>query len=143
MPLKSVIASLKDNSIALISLTIALSSFFYATYRQELTEHNMNTRQAGFEMLKNLGELQIVVNRGHFEKNSDSGNPMLGWGNIAFIGDLSLLLPEDVKKAVDNLIGVWRKEWNQYKDNEESADKISQAIDEVRLSVRNELITLH
>lgn len=143
MFLKNFSRSLKSNSVALISLVIALSSFFYGAYRQERTERNMNVRQASFEMLKQLGELQLIVNRGYFEKNSETGNPMLGWGYIAFISDLSVLLPSDVKNSTDHLIAVWKQEWKHYKDSEESADKISQASDEVRLSVRRELTNLH
>jgi hypothetical protein len=39
------------NALAVISLCVALSALGYNTWRNELTEHKRNIRQAGFEML--------------------------------------------------------------------------------------------
>lgn len=142
MIFKTLSASLKSNGLALVSLLLALFSVFYGIYRNEVTESNMNKRESGFEMLKNLNELQLIVNRGHYEMNQEGGNPVLGWGHIAFIGDLSILLSERVQRSAVDLTAVWREEANRYKESEESAEKISQAIDAVRFDVRAELSSL-
>ena len=42
---------LRSNAVALISLTVALSSLGYNTWRNERTEHNRNIRAAAFEIL--------------------------------------------------------------------------------------------
>lgn len=51
---------LRDNMVALISLVIALSALGYNTWRNELTERNRNIRDAGFELLAEIGSLQQI-----------------------------------------------------------------------------------
>ena len=53
---------LRSNAVALISLAVALTALGYNTWRNERTEHNRNIRVAAFEVLTQLGELQVVVN---------------------------------------------------------------------------------
>ena len=53
---------LKLNSVAIISLLTAISGFTYNTWQGHQNEVNQNMRIAAFEVLKNLGELQTVVN---------------------------------------------------------------------------------
>jgi len=52
---------LRDNMVALISLVIALSALGYTTWRNELTERNRNIRDAGFELLSQIGSLQQMM----------------------------------------------------------------------------------
>jgi hypothetical protein len=52
---------LRANAVALISLVVALSSLGYNTWRNEQTEENRSVRIAAFEVLKHLGELQLVA----------------------------------------------------------------------------------
>ena len=84
---------MRSNAVALISLAVALSSLSYNTWRNERTEANRNVRLAAFEVLKNLGELQVTVNFAYFAKNEQLGNPMAGWGRVALISDLSSCCP--------------------------------------------------
>ena len=48
---------LKQHSVALISLVIALSSLGYNTWRNETTEEQRNIRHASFRVLECLGDL--------------------------------------------------------------------------------------
>lgn len=64
--------------MALISLVVALGSLGYNTWRNELTEENRSVRLAALEVLKNLGELQVIVNFAFFAKNDQLGHPMPG-----------------------------------------------------------------
>ena len=57
----SVISQLKRNSVALVSIIIAVSSLSYNTWRNEKTEENRNQRFAAFEVLLKLNELQQVI----------------------------------------------------------------------------------
>jgi hypothetical protein len=52
---------LRDNMVALTSLVIALSALGYSTWRNELTELNQNIRDAGFELLTEIGSLQQMM----------------------------------------------------------------------------------
>jgi len=44
------LTQLRNNSLSIISLVIAISALSYNTYRNELTEVNRNIRSAGFEV---------------------------------------------------------------------------------------------
>ena len=46
---------LKNNLIAIVSLSIAVSSLFYAVWRNDRSEVNRNIRAAAFEVLGNVG----------------------------------------------------------------------------------------
>ena len=52
---------IRSNSVALISLSVALIALSYNTWRNETTESQRNIRQASFRVLESLGELQEVA----------------------------------------------------------------------------------
>ncbi len=60
---------MRQHSVALISLAIALSSLAYNTWRNEQTEANRNVRAAGIELLLKLGELDRVVFLIHYDRD--------------------------------------------------------------------------
>ncbi|HEY5806415.1 MAG TPA: hypothetical protein VIT67_00515, partial [Povalibacter sp.] len=119
---------LRNNAVALISLAVALSSLGYNTWRNEQTERNRNVRMAAFEVLKHLGELQLVVNSAYFAKDTQLGHPMAGWGHVALISDLSQLLPAPAPERAEMLHGAWQANWQEIGDNEEGVKRISAAI---------------
>lgn len=132
MKQQSILGQLQAHAIAIISLIVAITALTYTTWREEQTEKNRNIRLAAFEVLKNLGELQIVVNYAHYESENSMGNPVLGWGHIALIGDLSELLPLPIPEASKKLVATWSKTWSTLKTNEENTLLISNEIDKVR-----------
>lgn len=121
--------------VALISLVVAVVALFYTSWRLESSERNITARFAGFEMLKNLGELQVIVNRVRYEKDDTLGNPYLGWGRVAFIGDLSELLPHPVSENAKALISAWGENWKEIKDDDRASGAISEEIDNCRQAV--------
>lgn len=52
--------------LALLSLLVALISLGYNTWRNEATEDHRNIREAGFQVLLQLGELQQIVSHRHY-----------------------------------------------------------------------------
>lgn len=62
---------LHANAVAIISLVIAISSLGYNTYRNEMSEENRNIRFAAFTILRELGELQVLVDRSHYGNMPD------------------------------------------------------------------------
>jgi len=127
---------LHANAVALISLVVALGSLGYNTWRNELTEENRSVRLAAFEVLKNLGELQLVVNFAFFAKNEQFGHPMAGWGRVALISDLSQVLPAPAPEYAEKLRQVWQAHWQQIGNDEASVDRITAEIDQSREAVR-------
>lgn len=135
----SLLDQIKQHSIAIISLIIAIIALSYNTWRDEETEKNRNIRQAAFEVLKHLGELQVVINYGHFEPDNTMGNPVLGWGHLAIINDLSQLMPPPIPEKAEKLSQAWDANWQQIKTSSESTDKISNEIDQSRDAILNEI----
>ena len=87
---------LKNNSLSIISLLVALSALSYNTWRNEQTEQNRNVRNAGFEILLHIGEIQRIVYLAHYDKDKKRGNHHSGWVEILVIRDLSHLMPAAV-----------------------------------------------
>ncbi|HEY4647354.1 MAG TPA: hypothetical protein VIH25_13865 [Steroidobacteraceae bacterium] len=127
---------LHANAVALISLVVALGSLGYNTWRNEQTEENRSVRLAAFEVLKNLGELQLVVNFAFFAKDEQFGHPMAGWGRVALISDLSQVLPAPAPQRAEKLRQVWQANWQQIRDGEASVDRITAEIDQSREAIR-------
>ena len=135
MERQAISAQVHNNNIALISLIVTLSTLLYIVWREEATEQNRNIRQASFEVLKNLGELQVIVNYAHYEPTNSMGNPVLGWGRIALITDLSELLPPPIPEKVKLLKESWQSNWQSLKTDQKSTDLVSSNIDDSREAI--------
>lgn len=131
----TIITQIRNHLIAIISLIIAVTALFYNAWRNEHTEKNRNTRTAAFEVLKELGELQIIVNYSHYQHDKAMGNPFLGWGHIALISDLGQLLPNPVPNHVKKLTEVWGENWEKIPTNDAATDSVTNEIDQSRKSV--------
>src|ERR1044071_8681257 len=126
----------RSNAVALISLSVALTALGYNTWRNERTEHNRNIRVAAFEVLTQLGELQVVVNSAVYGKQGSRMDPMTGWGRVALITDLSQLLPSPAPHRAEELHRVWQANWQDLDDNEQSGERITTEIDQSREAIR-------
>ena len=133
---------IKQNTVALISLIVSIVTLVYITWSNHVAEEHQIYRLSGFELLKNLGELQVIVNYSYYEPENQMGNPMLGWGHIALIQDLSKLMPSPIPEKANGLISVWSENWESIKKNEKSADIITNQIDSNRLALVKLLMNL-
>lgn len=131
---KSIVRQVRRNAVALISLLIALSTLSYSTWRNEKSEDNRNHRQAAFEILIKLNELQQVVFHNRYDGDAqDRGNPRLGWTLVLTIDDLAQLLREPMPARADHLKDVWGKNWEAMGDNQSNTNAVLLAVDEMRL----------
>ena len=113
---KSIWEQVRRNAVALISLAVALSALSYNTWRNEKSETNRNHRQAAFEILSKLNQLQQVVFHRHYDKDeTDKGNPRLGWTIVLTIGDLSQLLEAPMPEKAQMLRATWGSNWEDAK----------------------------
>ena len=133
----------RSNAVALISLVVALTALGYNTWRNERTEHNRNIRVAAFEVLTQLGELQVIVNSAFYAKNGNRMDPMTGWGRVAMITDLSQLLPAPAPRRAEELHRVWQANWESITDSEDSVERVTNEIDQSRKAIREVLSQLH
>ncbi len=134
---------LHNNAVAIISLVVAIIALVLNTWRLEQTEKNRNVRQAGFEMLKGLGELQSIVNSNLYQINANKIDPIQGWTYIATMSDMAVLMPHPVPENLNALIKVWGNQWKNISQDENSADQISHQIDLMRDAVMKSLNQLH
>lgn len=112
---------LRRNAVALISLVIAITSLGYNTWRNEHTEFNRNQRQAAFDVLRKLAELQELAFLNHYDCNfSIRGNVRSGWVLLQTVEDLAMVLEELPPAGVGHLREVWAGGWQDlyYEDTE-------------------------
>lgn len=139
----SIIEQIRRNLLAIISLMVAISALGYNTWRNETTEENRNTRLASFEILVQLGKLQIITDHAHYGKDSNTGNPITGWGHVAMIDDLSFLMPAPIPGMATSLKETWQTNWQGLGNDEASALKITESITDMRKSVKARLKTIN
>ncbi|HEV2110038.1 MAG TPA: hypothetical protein VGT99_01690 [Gammaproteobacteria bacterium] len=125
-------SQIHNNIVALISLGIAVSGFSYAMWRDEQSEKNRNIRTASFEVLMEVEQLRLIVDYAHYDKDKQRGNPITGWPHVFLIRDLSHLINPDTASAGDKLFATWSDNWDSIDTSQESVDKITSAIEEVR-----------
>jgi hypothetical protein len=133
---------IQRNLLAIISLVVAISALSYNTWRNETTEVNRNIRLASFEILVQLGKLQIITDHAHYGKDNKMGNPITGWGHVAMVEDLSFLMPEPLPEMATNLKQTWQTNWEGLGKNQASAVKITEAISTMRETVKGQLKTI-
>lgn len=133
----------RRNSLALLSLLVALSALFYNTWRNESTERNRNIRTAEFEMLKYLGEVQQVIDYAHFRKDQQRGDLTMGLGRVLLIHDLSKLAPPPVEDAAERLLAAWRTHGDKLGSDLDAAGALSEEVLHARRTVLASLRSLH
>ena len=103
---RSIKEQLRRNTVALISLTVAITSLGYNTWRNEHSEFNRNQRQASFEVLLKIGELEELVFHSVYDPGfANAGNARTGWALVLTIRDLSHVIDgtaniRDINKAL-------------------------------------------
>jgi hypothetical protein len=111
--MKTIRQQIHNNAVALISIFIAISALAYNTWRNETTEQQRNIRHAAFRVLEDLGELQEVVDSRHYylafnrEIGSEGELRIRGFGSVAMIRDLMMLMPEPGPSAGQALHEIW------------------------------------
>jgi hypothetical protein len=126
---------LSQQSIALVSLVVALSALGYNTWRNEQTEFNRNIRAAGFEMLVHIGALQRVTYLAHFEQDFKGGSPRSGWVEVLVLRDLAMLMPAPTMGRAEELYQAWNDNWGELGRSDLAVAAIDEAIDRLRKNV--------
>lgn len=92
--------------------------------------------------MKNLGELQMVMDHAHHQKDRQLGNSITGWGRVLLIRDLSRVRPVPAPHAAERVFQIWQAEWENVPDSEESAKRMSDEIGAVRKTMLEVLAML-
>ena len=122
-------------------LLIAMTTLLYAGYRADRNQQNQTTRAAGFEMLKTLNALQMVIDSHRYtlEKAPDY---ITGWSHVLLVDDLAPYINADVVRQADSLHTVWKKNFEQLSTQKANQD-LTEAISQTRFSLNSAIQTLH
>ena len=102
-----ILDQLKRNTVALISLVVAVTGLTYNTWRNEQSEFNRNQREAAFELLLKLAELDEVVNLSQYDSGSMAADDLKkGWALVNTIDVLTSRLAEEVESLPNGFFGL-------------------------------------
>jgi hypothetical protein len=119
---------LRANIVAIVSIVVALGGLAYSMWRNEKTEANRNTRIAAFEVLKTLGELQLIVDYAYYRKDRTQGDSTIGWRRVLCIKDLAQIVPSPGPEDAEHLLQTWRTSSETLNSDAQSAARISDEI---------------
>ena len=94
---------------AIFSVLFALLGFTYNVWRLEVTERNSSRREASFESLLQLAELEQLVFAAHYDQDAVAGNPRVGWVKVGLLVDLSESIDEPAERAALDLKETWSR----------------------------------
>ena len=115
------------HSVAIISLITAIAGFTYNSVQTGWIEKNATRRDATFETLLALGELQEIVNYAHYGTDKTDGNPISGWSKVLLVKDLTVLVKPENEKTFSTLVEVWQRHASTL-EHTESEKNVSTAI---------------
>lgn len=149
---------IRNHSVALISIVIAITSLAYNTWRNETTEEQRNLRHAAFRVLESLGELQEIVDARYYylpfgEGQFTEGESRIrGFGTVTMVRDLMQLMPAPASEVGAELHQLWLDHFihlheldaeGRHSDTAAQAEReLSAAISQSRSSVLGVLAAL-
>lgn len=135
--------SVRQNLLALVSLTVALFALSYNTWRNETTEGQRNVRDAGFIVLRSLGELQELSDARFYGGRKSETNRIAIWGRVLLVRDIAELVSEPSKQRADVLYATWSELAPAFDAGDPEAEKrFSAATREAREQVLTDLRAL-
>ncbi|MDA0705038.1 MAG: hypothetical protein O2907_00035 [Proteobacteria bacterium] len=132
------IEQLRRNSVALISLAIAIASLSYNSWRNELSEDNRTQRTVSIEVLRNLSDLQELVWHNHYDRDTqDKGNLRSGWAIVITTRDIATILNAPLPESAAMLYDTWSKNNEELGKDDAAKDAIIEAIEKCRSNTLN------
>jgi len=124
---------LRRNTVALISLVIAITSLGYNTWRNEASESNRTQRLVALEVLMKLGDLQQLTWHHYYDRDfEDKGNLRTGWTLVLVVRDISQILDGALPDSTQSLHATWNDHSQELDSSKEAKDEIIAAIEVVR-----------
>ena len=124
---------LRRNSVAFISLVIAITSLGYNTWRNEASEFNRTQRAVALEVLMRLGDLQELVWHHHYDRDyEDKGNLRTGWTLVIVTRDISQILDGPLPESTEALYSAWEAHSDDLDSSAAAKDAVIENIEAVR-----------
>jgi len=105
---QSIRDQLKRNSIAYLSLFIAITGLLYNTWRNETSEYQRNLRDASFFAIEQLANFQSAVNDAAYSGGCDLKRDFDAWSNVLALRTLAQVLPEPAMLEILSLDKIWQ-----------------------------------
>lgn len=121
--------------VGVVSVLIATTALLTTQWRSEVTEENRTLRYASFEVLRELGALQQLIDQTHYGQQKPQDIHIHGWNHVLLIQDFSLLLPEPIPERTTQLSNQWQAHWQFLEENRESNEVLSQEIKKTRSTI--------
>jgi hypothetical protein len=121
-------------------MLIAFSSFAYSIYRADINQQNNISREAGFQLLKELNQLQLITDK-ELYGNKNQERFIDGWSNVMMIGDLSVYFEKNVQSRFVSLEAVWKKNFESL-EHKKSNEKVSTEIKKMREEIKDAILHL-
>ncbi len=139
---QQLVQQVRQNAVALISLTIAIASLGYNSWRNETTETQRNTREAAFEMVSVLADLQHNLFLQRYSDDEESWHR--AWASVISLETLASILPESVAAKTASLRQIWQDNGGQLRDEtaataDDAERRINEAIDALNQSLIEEI----
>ncbi len=129
----SIKEQIRRNTVALISLAVAITSLGYNTWRNEQSEENRTQRLVTIEVLGKLADLQAVVWHHHWDKDFENrGNLRTGWTLVLTVQDVSSVLNEEMQQSTATLYEAWKLHSPDLENERDAEKAIVAAIDACR-----------
>ncbi len=128
----------RRNSVALISLAIAIASLSYNSWRNELSEDNRTQRAVSVEVLGYLSDLQELVWHNHYDRDTQGkGNLRSGWAIVITTRDIATILNPPLPESMAMLYDTWSKNNEKLGKDDAAKDAIIDAIEQCRSETLN------
>jgi len=134
---------LSKYGLSLISLIVAVTALTYNTWRNELTESNRNVRASGFEILREVAYLQLLVDQAFYAPEQVKTDPIVGWTKVNFIQSLTYVMPKNVQVAATDLKIIWQENWEHIDERKRANEVITAANKELEQAVLKSLRNLN
>ena len=130
---------IRRNTVALISLVIAITSLGYNTWRNEASENNRTQRLVALEVLMKLGDLQQLTWHHYYDRDfEDKGNLRTGWTLVLVVRDISQILGGPLPQSTR----VLHKTWDDNSPNLDSSGEAKEAVIAAIETVRSDALIL-
>jgi len=122
-------------------LLIAISTLLYSGYRAQLNQENQTARLAGFELLKSLNRLQMMVDSSRYTQDN-APSYIEGWTEVLLVEDMAGFVSVDVNQQAKVLHHLWQGEFENLEDKQTNYD-LTEAIKKTRISLKSAIHNLH
>jgi len=122
--------------LALLSLSVALTSLGYTTWRNETTEAHRNARQAAFLLLDQTAQWQQLVDTRVYGGDESEMLRIAAWGKAGLVRDLGPLVSPQAGQRAEAAFRTWSQRADAIdRHDDAAAEAMAAALRDLRTQV--------